>query len=285
VTGGAHPRPGFSAADHAVLALGLEVTGTPKPGNVDRRRDYDDLRFEHFLAGGVGARPGLERAAEGAPVGEAFEAAVAGMSQQSGGNTQFGCLLDLVPLVSAAADGSLTPAGVERVVAGTTVADAAGFYRAFDHVDVTVADPPEGMDDLDVRRGSGAVPAVRERGLTLADVLARSEGDGNAREWERGFPRTFRAAEAMLDDDGPAPDRVARAFLSLLSEEPDTLVRVEQGPDVAYEVMDRAEAAGRDLAAAEDLAEEFHARGINPGTTADVTAAATFVALERGLPV
>jgi triphosphoribosyl-dephospho-CoA synthase len=280
-----HPRPEFSTVDHAVLALLLEVAGTPKPGNVDRRRDYDDLRFEHFLAGGVGARHGLELAADGEPVGEAFEAAVAGMAQQSGGNTQFGCLLNLVPLVAAAADGTLTPVGVERVVAGTTVADAANFYRAFEHVDVAVGDPPEGMDDLDVRRGAAAVPAVESRGLTLADLMARSDGDGNAREWTRGFPRTFRAAEAMVADDGPATDRVARAFLSLLSDEPDTLVRVEHGPETAYEVMDRAAALGRDLDAAEDLAVEFHGRGINPGTTADVAAAATFVALERGLPV
>ena len=38
-----------SPADDAVLALLLEVAGTPKPGNVDRRRDLDDLRFESFL--------------------------------------------------------------------------------------------------------------------------------------------------------------------------------------------------------------------------------------------
>jgi triphosphoribosyl-dephospho-CoA synthase len=39
---------------------------------------------------------------------------------------------------------------------------------------------------------------------------------------------------------------------------------------------------GEDLDAADDLADEFVADGINPGTTADVTAAALFVALERG---
>ena len=33
-------------AENAQLALLLEVTGTPKPGNVDRHRDYPGLRFE-----------------------------------------------------------------------------------------------------------------------------------------------------------------------------------------------------------------------------------------------
>jgi triphosphoribosyl-dephospho-CoA synthase len=283
-----HPRPGFSSADHASLALLLEVAGTPKPGNVDRRRDLADLRFEHFLAGAVGARRGLAAAESGATVGEAFETAVAGMSHQRGGNTQFGCLLNLVPLVVAAGSDALTPAGVERVLDGTTAADAVAFYTAFEHVDVAVADPPPDADDLDVRRGSAAAPALRERDLSLRDVMSLSAEsdppDGNAREWVRGFPRAFRAAESMLDDAGPAPDRVARAFLALLAEEPDTLVWVEHGEDVAREVRRRAAATG-DLEAAETLAGEFHERGINPGTTADVTAAAAFVALERGLPV
>jgi triphosphoribosyl-dephospho-CoA synthase len=42
---------------------------------------------------------------------------------------------------------------------------------------------------------------------------------------------------------------------------------------------------GEDLDAAADLAEEFVARGVNPGTTADITAAAVFIALERGWTV
>jgi triphosphoribosyl-dephospho-CoA synthase len=278
------PRPGMTPADHAQLALLLEVAGTPKPGNVDRHREYDDLRFEHFLTGAVGARPGLHLAAEGGPLGEAFERAVAGMSQQSGGNTQFGCLLLLAPLVRAAATDRLSPEGVAAVVADTTVDDAAAFYRAFEHVDVAVDDPPEGTDALDVRRGADAVPDLRERGLTLADVMAAgAETDGNAREWATGFERTFAAAERVLADDGPVADRLARAFLDLLAERPDTLVETEHGAETAREVSERAAAVAGDLAAAERLAEEFVDAGINPGTTADLTAAAAFVALERGV--
>ncbi|WP_280537895.1 triphosphoribosyl-dephospho-CoA synthase, partial [Halopenitus sp. POP-27] len=175
-------------AENAQLALMLEVAGTPKPGNVDRRRDLEDLRFEHFLAGTVGAGEGLRRAERGARIGIAFERAVAGMSRQAGGNTQFGCLLLLVPLVSAAARGDLTPDGLDRVVADTTVEDAVSFYRAFEHVDVAVRDPPAKMDDLDVRRGEAAAPTLRERELTLSDVLALSTGDaaGGGMEEEGG---------------------------------------------------------------------------------------------------
>lgn len=269
---------------NAELALLLEVAGTPKPGNVDRHRDLADLRFEHFLAGAVGAREGFELAASGAPVGEAFETAVAGMSEQSGGNTQFGCLLLLVPLVKTAATGDLSPADVEGVCEATTVEDAAGFYRAFEHADVAVRDPPEGMGALDVRRGAAAVPTLRDRELTLSDVMALSEGDANAREWVDGFPRTFRAAESILADDGPVTDRAARAFIDLLAEAEDTLVRTQHGDDVAREVRERAERI-ESLAEAETWAAELVERGVNPGTTADLTAAALFVALERGVSV
>jgi triphosphoribosyl-dephospho-CoA synthase len=279
----AKPRRGPAA--NAELALLLEVAGTPKPGNVDRERDLTDLHFEQFLAGAVGARPGLKRATR-ASFGEAFETAVAGMSQQDGGNTQFGCLLLLVPLVAAtvAADGDApTRESVRRVCAETDTADAVGFYRAFEHVDVAVADPPAGMEPLDVRRGADAVPALRERGVTMAELMAdAAPHDANAREWTEGFPRTFRAADRIVADDGPVTDRAARAFLDLLAEAPDTLVATEHGEEVAHELSVRA-AEMDDLDAARRWAEELVDRGINPGTTADLTAAALYVALARGV--
>jgi triphosphoribosyl-dephospho-CoA synthase len=274
-----------TVAENAELALLLEVAGTPKPGNVDRHRDHEGLRFEHFLAGAVGAREGLSMAADGAPVGVAFERAVEGMADQRGGNTQFGCLLVLVPLCRAAGADALDRDGLAQVRDSTTVADAAGFYRAFEHVDVAVADPPEGMDPLDVRRGAAAVPALETRRLTLADVLARTPDDGNAAEWTDGFPRVFREAEAIREDEGPVPDRAARAFLRLLAEREDGFVRTRNGPAAAAEATRRARAC---LAGEEDpeaLAEEFVDREINPGTTADLTAGALFVALERGVAV
>jgi len=334
-------REGPGATDlvgDATLALLVEVAGTPKPGNVDRHRDLDDLRFESFLGGAVGARPGLELAAEATnggsadeptAVGDAFERAVEGMAARAGTNTQFGCLLLLTPLVRAAADPDLelSPAGVDAVCRATTVDDAVAFYRAFESVDVAVDDPPPGADDLDVRRGGDAEPALREREATLRDVLALSADpddpdrvpDRNAAEWVEGFPRTFRAAEWILTDEGPLADRASRAFLGLLAAEPDTLVASTEGVEAAREASARARAVLEpdeseptegapegggvtgpvgsvdavdaetvhrvDRDAAESLAEAFVAEGINPGTTADLTCAALFVALRRGAGV
>ena len=286
----ASPR---SPAENAELALLLEVAGTPKPGNVDRHRDLADLRFEQFLAGSVGSASGLRMAAAGAPLGRAFERAVAGMSHQSGGNTQFGCLLLLTPLVRVAARDDLSPDAVDACCRASTVDDAVAFYRAFEHVDVAVADPPADAAALDVRRGADAEPALREREMTLRDVMALSAEaavpDTNGQEWVDGFPRTFEAAEELLADDGPVLDRSARCFIRELASEPDTLVATNHGVETAEAVQTRAaetlEAVREtgSLAPAEDLAEAFVAEGINPGTTADRVAAALFVALERGL--
>jgi triphosphoribosyl-dephospho-CoA synthase len=272
-------------SEHAELALLLEVSGAPKPGNVDRERDLPDLRFGQFLAGAVGARAGLERAADpDEPLGEAFETAVAGMADAAGTNTQFGCLLLLTPLVRTAATGDLTPERASEVTEATTVADAAGFYRGFEHTDGAVGDPPEGAAELDVRRGANAVPALRERDLTLYDVMALgADGDANAREWTSGFPWVFDAAERIHADDGPLLDRAADAFLGLLAEAPDTLVVTEHGEAVAEEVRERAEAlVDAPEAEVRAFAADLVERGVNPGTTADLTAAALFVALERG---
>jgi triphosphoribosyl-dephospho-CoA synthase len=275
-------------SDRAQLALLLEVAGEPKPGNVDRERDLPDLRFEQFLAGAVGAREGLALAESG-PVGDAFETAVAGMADASGTNTQFGCLLLLTPLVRAAcrSDGELAPEDASTVVEATTVDDAAAFYRAFEHANVAVQDPPEGMDDLDVRRGAAAVPAVRERDLTLRDVMELSaDHDANAREWLEGFPRVFRAAARIEAGTGPVADRAADAFLALLAEAPDTLVATEHGDEVAQDVQERAlDLQGADVERVREFAAALVDRGVNPGTTADLTAAALFVALERGVTV
>ncbi|MFD1515013.1 triphosphoribosyl-dephospho-CoA synthase [Halomarina rubra] len=273
-------------ARNAELALLLEVAGTPKPGNVDRQRDHPDLHFDHFLAGAVGAAPGLRAAAGDGPLGEAFERAVCGMADQRGGNTQFGALLALCPLVRAASRDDSTHEGVEAAVADTTVDDACAFYRAFDHVGVAVGDPPEEMAALDVRRGSAAVPAVRERGLTLAELMAQSASvDGIAREWTEGFPRTFATAERVVADDGPVSERGARAFLHLLAEEGDTFVAKTSGEAAAEEATERARAVLAGDADAETVAAEFVERGVNPGTTADIVAAGLFVALERGVVV
>src|SRR5512136_2010988 len=87
-------------AERAQLAMMLEVTAYPKPGNVDRCHDYPETRLEHFLASTIFAREALEEAEKGeGRIGEIIRHAVRDTNCHEGGNTHFGAFILLIPLV------------------------------------------------------------------------------------------------------------------------------------------------------------------------------------------
>ena len=264
----------LTPSEDAQTALLLEA-GTQKPGNVGPRRDFDDTTFHQYLAGGVGARRGFDAAVEGAGVGEVFLRSVRGASAHDGGNTQFGALLLLAPLVVAAERGGIEEA--PAVAEETTPEDAARFYEAFDHADVHVG---ETEYDYDVRD-----PEARERvvedGVTLYEVMEESaSSDGIAEEWTGGFARTLHAGSRLVGRPGGTREAVRAAYVDLLGEEPDTLVAERRGKEKAREVTRLARELPPD-----ELDERLGREGINPGTTADIVAGAVFVALRRGWTV
>ncbi|HUK39153.1 MAG TPA: triphosphoribosyl-dephospho-CoA synthase [Methanomicrobiales archaeon] len=273
----------MTPVERAQMAMMLEVTASPKPGNVDRCHDYDTTRLEHFLASAILARPALEKAASagacggagpgaGAGIGEVFREAVRLTTDHSGGNTHFGAFILLVPLLR----GGDIP-GAIQVVRETTVEDALEFYRAFSHVKVRML-PGDPLDVADPR----ALEAIRGRGMTLLDVMDHSrEHDMVAREWINGFRLTRRAADE-LHRTGCGKEGVVGAFLRLLAAETDTFIVKEHGREVADEVRRKA---GEVLAGRLDLAgfdAECIARGINPGSTADIIIAGIYIALGEG---
>jgi triphosphoribosyl-dephospho-CoA synthase len=279
------PVSASEVVDSAQLALLLDIGVEAKPGNVDRDHDLEDLTLPQFLAGAADSRTGLERAAAGAPLGEAFERGVRGMVTRTGENTQFGCLLLLTPLVSAATQTVLTPAGLRDVLATTTVDDAVNFYRAFDHVDVAVGTPPASNGPPDVRLGAAAEQQLRDEEWRLIDIMEASSIDENATEWTTGFKRTFSMAKQMQSMECSLTERVRRAFISRLGMTRDTHIINTHGPQVATEIRQRAASLEDDIDQIRELDRELVDRNINPGTTADLTVAATFVALERGMSI
>jgi triphosphoribosyl-dephospho-CoA synthase len=260
----------LTPAEDAQTALLLEA-GTRKPGNVGPVRDFDDTTFHEFLVGAVGARRGFDAAAD-ADVGDVFLRSVAGASAHEGGNTQFGALLLLAPLVIAAERGDIEDA--PEVAEGTTPEDAARFYEAFDHADVYVG---ETGYDYDVRDPEAREKVV-EDGVTLYDVMDESAPrDGIADEWTDGFARTLHAGSRLVGRPGDTREAVRATYLDLLREEPDTLVAERRGREKAREVTRLA----RELPS-DELDECLADEGVNPGTTADIVAGAVFVALRRG---
>ncbi|HIH37203.1 MAG TPA: triphosphoribosyl-dephospho-CoA synthase [Methanocellales archaeon] len=267
----------------AQLAMLLEVSATPKPGNVDRNHDFDDVKYEHFLASAVGAGPIFERAAiakkgTGSFIRESVEESI---KWQSGGNTHFGAFLLLLPLVMAAGNDGVK--SITKVVQDTSVEDAVEFYKAFRCVKVRVSSVKElSIDD------PNSVNEIKRRGLTLYDLMKLSaKYDAIAHEWVSGFQRTFRGASVLEGKLGQMSTNNAIVFtyLTLLSEQPDTLIQSKFGGEKAIKVSDKASRliGNWDLDAIHDFDGELIREGINPGSTADMVIGSLFIALLGGM--
>jgi triphosphoribosyl-dephospho-CoA synthase len=260
----------------------LEVSASPKPGNVGPRRGHGGTRHEHFVASALACRPALEGAArEGRGLGRWFRRAVeASVAAQPGGNTHFGTLLLLVPL-AAGAGRARGPAAVRsrahRLIRRSTAEDAAGFYRAFRAAPVRVA-PFAGPLDL---RNPRAAAAARRSGTTLYDaVTLAAPRDRVAKEWSNGFAECGWAASRLAARLGRSGwnEGVVRTYLDLLARAPDSLVAVKAGAAAAERVRRRARALRRaPLRRLERWDGELAARGINPGSTADILVAGIFL--------
>jgi triphosphoribosyl-dephospho-CoA synthase len=96
-----------------------------------------------------------------------------------------------------------------------------------------------------------------------------------------GFVRTRRGAD-LLKTHGCGRASIVKTFLSLLAEEPDTLVIKKHGINVAQKTMEQA----RDVLAGTKELEDFDraciAGSVNPGSTADLIIASIYIALGEG---
>jgi triphosphoribosyl-dephospho-CoA synthase len=269
----------------AVLAMALEVSGTPKPGNVDRDHDYDDTKYEDFLAAAIGVYPVMEKACGRAGIGElVLEASEESTAWQPGGNTHFGAYILLFPLIKAACAGARDMQDEAiHIVRATTVEDAVEFYKAFGTVKVKM----KGSEDLDVS-DAASLEEIRSREMTLFGIMEISaKNDLVAREWTNGFARCFKAAELIGERraTGTLNDAVVLTFLELLADEPDTFVAKKYDMARALYVQGLAIDVLERRMTLQELSGRLYREKINPGSTADVVIAGIFIALLRGMRV
>jgi triphosphoribosyl-dephospho-CoA synthase len=276
----------------AQLALLLEVSATPKPGNIDRDHNYEDTRFEHFLASAVGVYPVLAKAAHSqSGAGSLIHEAVLESSKwQKGGNTHFGAFLLLIPLVMAAGgceDTKCLKAQAQKVVRETTVEDAIELYRAFSEAKVKV----KIVDDLDLG-DAASLEKIEERGLTLFNLMEISSSyDMIAEEWTHGFTKTFECATSIRDKvkKHVINDAVVLTFMEILSSNKDTFIQTKFDSKKAEEVSKRAKEIMKE-GNIDNIRDEIHSfdeellrEGVNPGSTADIIIAGLFVSLFEGM--
>ncbi len=268
------------AAETACL---LEVSA-PKPGNVTWKNDFHDTCFEDFLLSATAVGPAFRRAA-GRSVGETVLRAVRDTRGVVSVNTNLGIILLLAPLARAAGlyPGVELRKGLEGVLAGLTVDDARMVYEAVRLVN------PGGLGDS--VRGDVREKEVR---ITLGEAMALArERDGIASEYCTGFSVTFGigcpALQEALKKGVSFSDAVVQMFLTILALVPDTLIVRKRGEGIAARVSRGAEEVlaeggvhtekGRGRLKEFDLYLRDEANSLNPGTTADITAAVIFVHL------
>jgi triphosphoribosyl-dephospho-CoA synthase len=278
----------LAAADVAAaaqLACLLEASA-PKPGNVSPGRHFVDARYEDFLASAVAIGEPMREAGT-RPVGATVRLAVESTARWTRSNTNLGIVLLLTPIACAAlreSPGDLR-GGLQRVLEATTIDDARDVYAA-----IRCASPG-GLGHVDSQDIAG------EPTMTLLDVMRlAAERDGVAREYATFFEVTFDTAVPALErarrDGLTWDDAVVETFLTVLAATPDTHVGRRGGEAAAAHVSRLARTvldaggvrsdAGRRAADEMDRALREPRHLGNPGTTADLTAAAIFVLLLHG---
>ncbi len=271
----------LSIGQCATLACLLEVA-TPKPGNVHRSADFEDVVLNDFLASAVAIAPAMDEAtARG--VGSTVLSATRATRDLVDTNTNLGSILLLAPLAAVPSETSIKD-GIATVLASMSKNDARDVYQAIglaspgglnqvDEMDIN-DDPP---DDL------------------LAAMRAASERDVVARQFINDFADILeRVVPWLLDglrQGWRLTESIIHTHVRLMGELPDSLIARKCGIETAQQsaafakmVLDAGtptdESYQRALADLDFWLRSDHHRR-NPGTTADLIAAGLFVALRE----
>ncbi|KON27404.1 hypothetical protein AC481_05120 [miscellaneous Crenarchaeota group archaeon SMTZ-80] len=297
------------------LAMLLEVSAYPKPGNVHRTAGYDDTKFEHFLASTVAVGEQFRNSAkkgilvskgrigfEKIRIGKIIKDAVQSMLDwQSSGNTSLGIILLFVPM--AIAGGAVLEKSkfsleglrqsIKKIVRTTTCDDAIKTYEA-----INLA-RPGGLGkvkkyDLKMESISNE---IQKDNLSLFDIFKISSSyDSVAREWVKNYSITFDIGYPYFDDcikkDLSVNEAIVQTFLKILSTVPDSLILRKFGLSKAEEISFRAkkilerggiitERGKKELILFDRLLRN-NKNKINPGTTADLTASTLAISILNG---
>jgi triphosphoribosyl-dephospho-CoA synthase len=273
-----------SVAFAATLAAVLEAAAG-KVGNVTPARGFADARFDDFVASALAFGPAIAASRPGR-VGRAVWESVAATRRVTAANTNLGLALLFSPI--AAAWRSPAPGSFRRrlaaVLRGLTVEDARWAYRA-----IRLA-KPGGLGASPEADVSGSPKITLRRAMGLA-----AERDTIASEFVNDFATTLGAVLPALRVSMrglPVLDAIAQAHLELLARIPDTLIARKAGRPAAETVSSLARAVvrsggmysreGRIAARRLDRYLRREGNRLNPGTSADLVAAALFVWVLEG---
>jgi len=226
------------------------------------------------VAAGLAVAAAMERATE-VPLGRTILDAVTAARTVTRSNANLGIVLAIAPM-AAAADASADPAAIAAVLARLTPADAVDVWQA-----IRLAQPG-GMGHSGQHDLAGPPPDDLMAAMRLA-----APHDAIARLWTEGYESLHGGLVAdvrvAVCRGLTLHDAIVDAFLAQLAREPDSLIARKHGLPVALEVSRHAAVAR----AAPETIPAFDRflrspRRLNPGTTADLTAAALYILIREG---
>lgn len=278
------------------IASCLEVSGYPKPGNVHRNRDYDDMVFEDFLISGIVIGDTIKKVAtnvdennlDKAELGKYILEAVDETNKWIANNTNLGIVMLLIPISAAAAisnNFSQIRENIVKLMKASTVKDAINLYDA---INIADAGGMGEQDEYDVS-ASNAKKELEENNQTMYDVLEISAPwDRLACELTSDLPVCFDIGfkeYLKLKKEVSLNMACVLTFLKILSTTPDTLISRKFGIEKAQEVSNKA----KDLLSyknnndfskrLKNFDDYLFENKLNPGTTADLTAASIMLTL------
>lgn len=259
----------------AFRAACLAELSALKPGNVHVFAAGHGMETAQFEAAAAAAAPAIARA--GAIVGARVLAAVEASLAVAGCNTNLGIILLCAPLAVAAEGGGPLRDQLVRVLDGLNLADAENAFRAI------AAASPGGL-------GASAEADVRApASVTLKEAMAlAADRDTIARQYVTGYADLFALGVPALAGAPLERRRIEDAYLAFLATLPDSHIARKFGPEQAEVVRQEAVAlrgglSGLSPAERHDALLAFDtslkSRGLNPGTSADLTVASIFAAL------
>ena len=252
------------------------------------------MEFEDFVISGIVIGDTIEKATskvdknslQNAELGKYILEAVKETDKWIANNTNLGIVMMITPIACGAAisdDFSQLRKNTAELMKATTVEDAVDLYDA---INIADAGGMGDQDEYDVA-SENAKEELRTNKQTMFDVLEISAlWDRLANEMTTGMPVVFEKGYPTysgLRKTMKANDACVLTFLTILSETPDTLISRKYGDKKADEVSSQAREllSFKEDESFSDKLNEFdnylYENKLNPGTTADLTAASIFV--------
>jgi triphosphoribosyl-dephospho-CoA synthase len=267
----------------------LEVSSF-KPGNVHRNREYDDIKYHHFLSSGIAFGNIIyEASQDNKDIGKYIKLAVIESKKWSPTNANLGIIMLHIPIGMSSGkidefNENVLKKEIIFTTKNTTVNDAINVYDAIEIAMPNINPPKEGPD----AQKNDAKQELIEKNLTLYDVFKiSSTWDSISKEWAEGFNISFKGYKLLneyYDEYNNINLATTKTFLSILSEHPDTLIARKKDLDTSKMVSEMAKDILDNGFKKEDI-EEFdkflskEGNKLNPGTTADLVASSLMIFL------